>query len=789
MSVEQVLSFKLSDKGVLESVPKKVLLENFTSIGVLVFYTYLNKRLYVWIGKSVPESIKKYISNIEQSLLKMNTGKQFDREITILRHFTIEEGHERADVIQNFFTDIGLEEPKVKDQLKKWEEYQISIYGKIQKVDIESNNYYMVSEFDKAIESTLEVITLAEKIKNDELIERKKQFIEELKQLKELQKNKIAAKKEVETLGTELLNHITSGDVEKANGITVKMRALYKDLIKSEPISKHKELFAKSDALFDAWKKKQEELKKKEMEIKQNIEKIKKEIERNLERNEFDVALKLKENFKQELAKIADTEVIGASNNYIEDLDSRVKKLKEILALKNKIDNGLAIIKTYTNENQFEKAIEDIDMWIDLAKKNWLDTYLTKLEQIKEDILHKKYDFDREANLIDRLINLVKESSEKGQYAVAMANCEKLIEVAIKIKRHDLKEEYSDLLAKLIKKKNLKKMEEDKEREELLKRAQEAEKFIDREKGVLPFVEDYSISDLLGNLSDNVNDMLNQLSSLLEEHRVEIKQEVKSTNTMKSVTGEVVAVEKTVSIVQKEAEGDQQAAGKSVKFSFQSTLENPFNDAIDEAIIQDLIPYNYEITELKINGEISSTEPEQILGKDGLEVKWTLHNIPPKEKVNIDYDLRRRVSRTIILPMVEQLKIIKTHSSLNPLDVEGLFNAKLRFSNKFETSIKGVVIEDIVPTLYIYDIKEPTEIPETKAIQVNGSLVKWFVNNVPVNYTNIYNYQLLEIYKFEQLKIDANTFSAEALEDLEKGKISVSLEKFNKIVQFLNDYK
>ena len=151
-----------------------------------------------------------------------------------------------------------------------------------------------------------------------------------------------------------------------------------------------------------------------------------------------------------------------------------------------------------------------------------------------------------------------------------------------------------------------------------------------------------------------------------------------------------------------------------VNFNVQSGVVNPFDDVIEEAVLTDLIPYNFEITNIELNGEPVKELPDKSLSENGIELNWQFNNIPPKENIEINYDLRRRVSRTIIFILNGQLKIIKTHSKLSMLELEGLYEAKLPFTNSYGGQIEGVIVEDIIPLYYLHFIKEPTHILPAK---------------------------------------------------------------------------
>ncbi|MHA1763246.1 MAG: hypothetical protein ACTSYC_05730, partial [Promethearchaeota archaeon] len=65
--------------------------------------------------------------------------------------------------------------------------------------------------------------------------------------------------------------------------------------------------------------------------------------------------------------------------------------------------------------------------------------------------------------------------------------------------------------------------------------------------------------------------------------------------------------------------------------------------------------------------------------------------IPNIRELFLEEFPEKRVSRTIIFMLKDQLKIIKTHSGLKLLGIEGFYEAELPFTNNFGADIEGVV--------------------------------------------------------------------------------------------------
>ena len=143
---------------------------------------------------------------------------------------------------------------------------------------------------------------------------------------------------------------------------------------------------------------------------------------------------------------------------------------------------------------------------------------------------------------------------------------------------------------------------------------------------------------------------------------------------------------------------------------------------------------------------------------------------------------------TIIFILKEEVKVIKTHSRITERDIEGFFEAELPFTNSFGTTLKGVVVEDIIPLYYIHFIEEPKNLLPNKITETNsGDLLKWDIESLDEKTLN-YHYNLLELYKFEELKITLNQTHKQAIENLNNNNFSEALDYFKKIRNSISTY-
>ncbi|MHA1148609.1 MAG: hypothetical protein ACTSR8_10235 [Promethearchaeota archaeon] len=555
---------------------------------------------------------------------------------------------------------------------------------------------------------------------------------------------------------------------------------------------------------------KQKKILEEQKSIQEEIIQLEEKAKNKKETNNFDDALVVCKKIIELAKLINNSEKEQEYTNLAEEIQRKIEEKKEIQGKIAELENDLTAQREQYN---YDQAIRDCEQLIEISKSInnavMTERYTSILEEIKKEKAEKekeKIKSEKEEK-ISTLKQSVREKQEEGDFETAIKNCEEIIVIAQQIDKPEIQQEYSQLAEELKQLIIEKKKEDDEEalkkqktaeirkayeerelqkkqkQEELIEKSREYGGMMEVDENVVPIIDEFSVNDLIGDLSDDVNEMLEQIGALLNDHRVEVKNNIKNSALLTSTTGEVVEIEKEITVEQKENDEGE------VQFNVQSGVENPFDDILEEAIITNMIPYNFEILNLELNGEEVKELPDKTLTKDGLEVKWQLNNIKPKEKVEINYDLRRRISRTVIFLLEDQLKIIKTHSHIEDADpnIVGFYNARLPFKNTYNSPLSGLIIEDIIPLYYLHNIKEPTSyIPDEMKAQT-GNLVKWNIGELAPTTVN-YHYKLLELFLFEELKINVEKLDKEGYQALLENNFSESLGKYSEILKILEDF-
>jgi hypothetical protein len=756
--------FKLDYSGSFEEVKSENIMELFSLFSILAIYVPIQKRMYIWIGKNANQSLKKHIAQT-RALFSTNFP-----ELKILRNITIESGSEPSD----FFQFIGFDWEELNDHLKKQEEELNPIIKKVNDLLIKQNKQIDSEKYEEAIRLASKISDLSNEIKNDALKREQKDLIVELKQkleqktdLDEIREEISKVRKQFEELAeTKLPQNIID-----AHNLVHEFKEKFQELYDLDSIKESKALISKEDKIWNNFNKDRKY-------AIEELDKLSKEINRNIQNSRILEADEKLNKAKELLLRISDQQIIDKWTKIESNLLEIKLKSETIEKIEDSIKESSKLSKTY----QFQEAISKINSTLKLIQDEDILEYNKRLTDLKNELerAEKEYRIAREQ--IENLAEKISDNRKNNQLNAAMMNCESIVAIAEKIDDSEILLTYSQISDEIEAEIQQIMDFELKENTELINKAKELEKVIEYEEDVLPLLEEFPVEDILGDLSDDLDEILAEVGNLLEDHRVEVREEISNKTVIKSATGEALELTKDIEIEKKQ--GDEE----DVKLEVRSGLSNPFEDIISEAIITDLIPYNYEITDISFDETLVEELPDKTLRKEGIELEWKVQNIPPKEQLDIKYDLRRRVSRTIIFILKGQLKIIKTHSNLKTLELEGLYEATLPFNNSFGDILKGVIVEDIIPLYYLHFIKEPTDLlPAETSKSSQGELIKWNVGlmeEVTINY----QYRLLELYRLEELKININRQGKNGLEALKRGDLTEALKIYDEIITQLEDY-
>jgi len=742
--------FKLNYSGKLYEPKTEDPIGLFTLNNILSLYIRRQKRMYIWIGKSATQSLKNVIPKIRELV-----SREYD-DMVVLRYITVESGVEPND----FFDITGF----TKEELFKHIEYQEKIVApkikEISNLRVQADDKFLSEDFDEAIDVAKSIIKLADEIDDISLKKDQEEFIEEAAVRSEAKKLRINV--EEDTLGVKkIFEELLKGEnIVEAHKIIKEFRIKYEEKYDLKTIPVAIQILNKDK---EVW----ENLKLEQANIQNELEILEPEIKDLLEGDDISEAKESMTKARELLMRLMD-----------EETRNKWKPLDVMYSARFVIEESIELEK----DSKYEEAISKINEVLELVESLNLSKYKEQLEARKKELMDAGENYINVCKKIKILEEKIKENQDNEHSQAAISNCGRIIELAKSIQMNEVVEEYSSLLEQVKKDFDEQKASESKEKEQILSKVKELEEIVTVEEDTLPLLEEFSVSDLIGDLSDDMSGILDQVGSLLEEHRVEVKKEITNKALLTSASGEVMELEKSIEVV------ESGSAENKLACNVESGLINPFDDAIEEAILTDLIPYNFEITNVELNGEKVEELPDKSLSKDGMEINWKLQNIPPKEKVEIKYDLRRRISRTLIFILEGQVKIIKTHSNLSAAELEGLYDAKMPLTNSYGSALDGVVVEDIIPLYYLHFVKEPSNVfPTETSSSKMGELVKWNIGALQTGTMN-YHYRLLELYRLEEIKINISDLSGKGKEQVNIGNLTEAIKIYDEIINQLEEY-
>ena len=650
---------------------------------------------------------------------------------------------------------------------------KMELISKIDSLTVEENNYFMVGKLNEAVEIAKRIITIAKKGDLKGIIKEQEDFIEQVLGKKEENRKKSQIKDLCELLTNKFNSLVSKEEIQQAHKIVRDFKDKHDQEVDLYSIDIVRKLLDRDRAMWEEFTNKQAKLQIK-------LENLEKEFGEAMQSNQFKKVENLISQANQIIPKIK----LEDFSDHWALLEDKFLKEKAEYELKNRIEHEMDEIIQLKEKFLFKNAIIKINELLDMNLPEDLGGYQAQFNNLKEQIQKTEKEYKEKLDKLSLIEEKLDNNVEKDHLKAALSKCLQIIQILKEIGKNDELTKYQELKTNLEEKLEKREQKKKAELEKLKDQAKELEGVIQVEENVLPLVDELSVDEALGDLSEDISEMLNQVSGLLDEHRVEIKKEITNKALLKSKSGEVSELEQKIEVPEPEEEKEKE----EVQLNVESVVSNPFDDVIEEAILTDLIPYNFEIDKVELNGELVDQLPDKSLTKEGLELNWRLENIPPKENVNVNYNLRRRVSRTIIFVLKGKVKVIKTHSKITKQDIEGLFEADLPFTNSYGIPLKGVVMEDIIPLYYLHFVEEPKHILPNKVSKTDsGDLLKWDMETVKEE-TLSYHYNLLEIYKFEELKINAISAHDRAMEELKKGDIINALGYFEKIKKLIANY-
>ncbi|MHA2253457.1 MAG: hypothetical protein ACXAD7_24075, partial [Candidatus Kariarchaeaceae archaeon] len=234
---------------------------------------------------------------------------------------------------------------------------------------------------------------------------------------------------------------------------------------------------------------------------------------------------------------------------------------------------------------------------------------------------------------------------------------------------------------------------------------------------------------------DDQEEMERILENYLLENKQVRKDKVKSTGSFKLADGTERSFDENKTIID---------TPLSTELTLESGFNNTFGFAIMDISISDVIPYDFEIADIKVSGE-HANQSGQNKTEDGLEVTWTIPKLEPGQNTSVEYILDKRMLRTILIRDDNDVTLLHTYEDIKKQDNDIWVESTYIFHDKTPI-VENVKILDQLPSDLKLKASRPDAVPPSGKISpgIKETEVTWSYSNVPAQTQFVVEYDLIE---------------------------------------------
>ncbi|MFX1494887.1 MAG: hypothetical protein ACFFBZ_11445 [Promethearchaeota archaeon] len=315
--INNIKVFKLTYSGNLEEISQEDILPSFTLFDILTFYLSNQRRMYIWISKKAPQSLKRHIPSIREIFLKDYPN------LKILRNITVEFGSEPMA----FFEAIEISEKKYRDYLNELETKMLPVLSGINRLKDEADKNFIAEKYEKSIIFAQKIIDLAKEVEDESLEVNLLNFIEEAKSRAKAKGVLEQIEKECRIKMQIFDNLNKAGKYKEAHEIVMAFRKKYEPDYNLFSISVAQELLLKDDNMLY-------NLKQEQQLLKEEIDVLEGKIEDSISNNKLNQAERILEESKSITEKIIDEEIISKwdslKNNFLKIKEIKKEEIEEL---------------------------------------------------------------------------------------------------------------------------------------------------------------------------------------------------------------------------------------------------------------------------------------------------------------------------------------------------------------------------------------------------------------------------------------------------------------------------
>jgi len=246
------------------------------------------------------------------------------------------------------------------------------------------------------------------------------------------------------------------------------------------------------------------------------------------------------------------------------------------------------------------------------------------------------------------------------------------------------------------------------------------------------FMSSGTTQKIKGDFDDK--DELNEiLSNFLAEHKPDRKTKAKSKSSFTTADGQERSVEEDKTIV------DEPIADTAI---LNSGFNNDFGMEITDIQLSDTLPFDYKVNDIILSGVEAKKIGEEVT-QSGLEVTWQIDKLAAGEKSQIEYELGKRMLRTILIRDDFDLTILQTYENINREENSLWVESTYVFQDNTAV-VENVKILDQLPGEYQLLDSTPDAIPPLATVRntTQSTEIAWSYTDVPASTQFVLTYEL-----------------------------------------------
>ncbi|UCG02063.1 MAG: hypothetical protein JSW11_21025 [Candidatus Heimdallarchaeota archaeon] len=183
-------------------------------------------------------------------------------------------------------------------------------------------------------------------------------------------------------------------------------------------------------------------------------------------------------------------------------------------------------------------------------------------------------------------------------------------------------------------------------------------------------------------------------------------------------------------------------------YAAKAEITNEFEDELVDIEIINTIPFNFEVVKIKADFKLDEKKPTN----EGLVFTWKKDRIEPGEKISVEYILRKRVERSIVLRKENKVSVVNLFHS-----VQQQMQANLDFVNTSGKVFYEILIEDVIPPeLIVNETKTNKKIKPVTIPTHDSTLYRWIFSSLPPgdNFSVLYEFREKPLTRHYKDEID-----------------------------------